>query len=103
MVGLGKPVRACPDHVKPLHCGCLGIELSEVDELRAATHPGCAVCHLAPCAARPLFPILRKCQRPGCYGRFHPTSYDELHIDEWLTAWADRLGLARLRRLIRSL
>lgn len=81
---LGKPIRACASHVIPMRCGCLGVELGEVEELNAATHPGCAFCRMQPRRTRPTFRTLRKCSRHGCYGRFHTSAYDDSFIPERL-------------------
>jgi hypothetical protein len=100
IVGLGKPIRVCADHIAVLACPgrCLGVELGELEELQAATHPGCAVCRIQPGEARPYFPVLRKCSRHSCYGRFHRSSYDETYLDERIAAGKRLLALF-VRRL----
>lgn len=89
---LGKPVRVCPEHVAVLTCKhrCLGVKLGEVEELQAATHPGCAVCQRPPRRSRPTFRILRKC--PDCYSRFRVSAYDDSFADEWIAAARTRLS-----------
>src|ERR1035437_8731031 len=88
MIGLGKPIRACHDHMRVLDCPecCLGVELGEPEELQAATHPGCAICQIQPGGSKPAFRILRKCSRHGCYGRFVREPYDDLFVDEYVSA-----------------
>lgn len=103
VVGLGRPIRVCAEHVAVLECPCrgLGVDLDGVSELQAATHDGCAVCRMPPRrspGSRP-FRVLRKCQHQRCYGRFHQSSYDELHIGEWLGFW--RRWPRRITRLYR--
>lgn len=96
MIGLGAPIRVCRDHVRVLACPerCLGVELGEYEQLKAAAHPGCAVCRLQPRARK--LRVLRKCSHRGCYGRFHPVAIDDTYIDEWID-W-----LLPIRRLIRT-
>lgn len=99
MIGLGKPIRSCYDHMKVLNCPerCLGVELNDLEELKAPTHPGCAVCRIQPDDSKP-FRILRKCSRHGCYARFVREPYDDLLVDEYVSA-TRRL----IRRVIRFL
>jgi len=82
--GLGKPISVCSKHIKPLDCpnGCLGVEIDETIEFESVTHNGCAICRKSS-SGRPLR-ILRKCDHPRCYGRFHVSSFDELHIADLL-------------------
>lgn len=84
MHGPGKPISVCSEHIKPLNCsnGCLGVEIDELAELKSGTHSGCAICR-EPSSGKPLR-ILRKCNHPHCYGRFHVTSFEELHIADLL-------------------
>lgn len=98
MIGLGKPIRVCPNHVAPLPCGCMGVELGEPEELNSAANSGCALCRMPPRRSRPTFRTLRKCSRHGCYGRFVVSAYDDSFADEWLAvAWR------RLSRVVHPL
>lgn len=87
MIGLlGRPIRACHDHVDVLNCSerCLGVELGDLEEMGASEHPGCAVCRIQPGESRRSFRVLRKCQRQRCYGRFRRDAYDDTYIDEYI-------------------
>jgi hypothetical protein len=94
--GLGNPIRVCTTHVATLNCErrCLGVELDGLAELKSATHAGCAVCRQPPRVRAPR--TLRKCHHPGCYGRFHQVSIDDLNFGEWLAYY--RRVITRLFR-----